>query len=299
LTVQAVPGVTYGGITLTRRHPLIGTEIRGVDLGSVDDETFRRIYDAWLEHLVLVFPARDVTDEEQIAFARRFGELEIHPSREHRSSRHPEIYRVSNVDERGKIMPQDSQSWRYMNLTWLWHTDSSFREVPSMGSVLHGIEVPPDGGDTLFANMYAVYEALPDHMKERIRSLRVVHSHDQVLSHDQKLTSASEDYAKLPPAYHPLVRQHPVTGRRSLFLSPHTMERIEGLRENASRTLLDELIAFATQDRFVYRHQWRKHDVILWDNRCTMHAVMPYDAANHRRIMHRTTIVGDGPVIPG
>ena len=297
--VQAVSSRANDGVTITRRHPLIGAEVRGVDLGRVDDEAFRRIYDAWLEHLLLVFPEQDVTDDEQIAFARRFGELEIHPSREHRSSRHPEIYRVSNVDERGNIMPQESKGWRYMNLTWLWHTDSSFREVPSMGSILHGIEVPPEGGDTLFATMYAVYEALPDTMKGRIRGLRVLHSHDKVLSHDQKLKDANEDYTKLPPVRHPLVRRHPVTGRLSLFLSPHTMERIEGLTEDESRTLLDELTAFATQDRFVYRHKWQKDDVIFWDNRCTMHAVLPYDAANLRRVMHRTTIVGDGPVLAG
>src|SRR5918995_6231664 len=259
--VQAIASTTTDGMSITRRHPVIGAEIRGVDLGRVDDDAFRRIYDAWLEHLLLVLPEQNVTDEEQIAFARRFGELEIHPSREHRSSRHPEIYRVSNVDEHGNIMPQESKSWRYMNLTWLWHSDSSFREVPSMGSILHGIEVPPEGGDTLFANMYAVYDALADEMKERIRGLRVWHSHAQVLSHDQKLKSASEDYAELPPVTHPLVRRHPVTGRLSLFLSPHTMERIEGLTEDEGRTLLDELIALATQDRFVYRHRWRKDDV--------------------------------------
>jgi alpha-ketoglutarate-dependent taurine dioxygenase len=295
--VQAVSSRANDGITIMRRHPLIGAEIRGVDLGRVDDEAFRRIYNAWLEHLMLVFPGQDVTDDEQIAFARRFGELEIHPSREHRSCRHPEIYRVSNVDERGNIMPQESKGWRYMNLTWLWHTDSSFRELPSMGSILHGIEVPPEGGDTLFANMYAVYEALPDAMKERIRGLRVLHSHDQVLSHDQKLKDANEDYTKLPPVRHPLVRRHPVTGRLSLFLSPHTMERIEGLAEDESRALLEGLTAFATQDRFVYRHKWQMDYVIFWDNRCTMHAVLPYDAADLRRVMHRTTIVGDGPVL--
>jgi taurine dioxygenase len=150
------------GLTITPRHPLIGAEIRGLHLRRVDDRTFRRVYDAWLEHLVLVFPEQKITAEQQIAFARRFGDLEIHPSREHRSSRHPEIYRVSNVDERGNIMPQKSKGWLYMNLTWLWHTDSSFREVPSLGSILQGIEVPPAGGDTLFANMYAVHEALPD-----------------------------------------------------------------------------------------------------------------------------------------
>ncbi len=297
--MQAVSSGTGQGITITRRHPLIGAEIRGLDLGRVDDDAFRRIYDAWLEHLLLVFPEQNLTDDQQIAFARRFGGLEIHPSREHRSSRHPEIYRVSNVDERGNIMAQQSQSWRYLNLTWLWHTDSSFREVPSMGSILHGIEVPPEGGDTLFANMYAVYDALADDLKDRFRGLRVLHSHDQVLSHDQQLKTASADYASLPPVRHPLVRRHPVTGRLSLFLSPHTMERVEDLAEDEGRALLDQLSAFATQDRFVYRHQWRQDDVILWDNRCTMHAVMPYDAATLRRVMHRTTIVGDGPVIPG
>jgi alpha-ketoglutarate-dependent 2,4-dichlorophenoxyacetate dioxygenase len=296
--MQTLASITSSGMTITRRHPLIGAEIRGVDLGRVDDEAFRRIYDAWLEHLLLVFPEQDITDEEQIAFARRFGELEIHPSREHRSSRHPQIYRVSNVDERGNIMPQESKGWRYMSLTWLWHTDSSFRAVPSMGSILHGIEVPPEGGDTLFANMYAVYEMLTDGMKERIRGLRVLHSHDRVLSHDRKLKGSSEDYARMAPVHHPLVRRHPVTGRLSLFLSPHTMDGIEGLTEDEGHRLLDELTAFATQDRFVYRHQWRKDDVIFWDNRCTMHAVMPYDAAHRRRVMHRTTIVGDGPVIP-
>jgi taurine dioxygenase len=297
--VDAVSCSTNDGLTIRPRHSLIGAEIRGLDLGRVDDRAFRRIYDAWLEHLVLVFPGQNVTDEDQIAFARRFGELEIHPSREHRSSRHPEIYRVSNVDERGNVMPQESKGWRYMNLTWLWHTDSSFREVPSMGSILRGIEVPPDGGDTLFANMYAVYEALPDDMKGRIRGLRVWHSHDQVLSHDPQLKNAGADYARLPAVNHPLVRRHPITGRLSLFLSPHTMVRIDGLPEEDGRALLDELTAFATQERFVYRHKWRRDDVILWDNRCTMHAVMPYDAAHVRRIMHRTTIVGDGPVIPG
>jgi hypothetical protein len=159
-----------------------------------------------------------------------------------------------------------------------------------MGSILRGIEVPPDGGDTLFANMYAVYEALPDDMKGRIRGLRVWHSHDQVLSHDPQLKNAGADYARLPAVNHPLVRRHPITGRLSLFLSPHTMVRIDGLPEEDGRALLDELTAFATQERFVYRHKWRRDDVILWDNRCTMHAVMPYDAAHVRRIMHRTTI---------
>ena len=286
-----------GELRLTKRHPLIGAELRGIDLSRpLSEATFAAVHRAWLEHLLLIFPGQSITDAQQIQFARRFGELEIHPSKQHRSSSHPEVYRVSNVDEAGNILPAESEAWRYLNITWLWHSDSSFRAVPSMGSVLHGIEVPAEGGDTLFCNLYAVYEALPDETKRRIRDLRVVHSHDTVLTHGKGLEGGGK-YDELQAVSHPLVRRHPVTGRSSLFISPHTMAGVEGLPEAEGRALLDEFIAFATQDRFVYRHKWRKDDVIMWDNRCTMHAVMPYENTQVRRVMHRTTIVGDGPVL--
>ena len=288
---------TEAGLSIEKRHPLIGAEVRGVDLSRpLDDATCDAIHRAWLEHLLLVFPDQHITDAQQIAFARRFGELEVHPSKQHRSSSHPEIYRVSNVDESGNILPPEGEAWRYLNITWLWHSDSSFREVPSMGSILHGIEVPAEGGDTLFCNLYAVYEALPETTRRSIRHLRVVHSHDTVLTHGKGLAPDGK-YDDLQAVTHPLVRRHPVTGRASLFISPHTMAGIEGMDEAQGRALLGELIAFATQDRFVYRHKWRKDDVIMWDNRCTMHAVMPYENTRVRRIMHRTTIVGDGPVL--
>ena len=282
--------------TLERRHPLIGTEVRGLDLTrDLDDTTFALLLDAWMQHPLLIFPAQAISDEQQIDFAERFGALEIHPSVAHRSSRHPGIYRVSNVDEAGDILPADSNEWQYMELTWLWHTDSSFREIPSMGSILHGIEIPPKGGDTLFANMTAAYEALPSGLRARIDGLRVRHSHDYVVSRSKMLSERNDkgEYTALPPVVHPLVRRHPVSGRRSLFLSPHTMEGIVDIPEAQGRALLDELIAHATDERFVYRHRWARDDVIMWDNRCTMHAVLPYDHVNHRRIMHRTTIVGE------
>lgn len=283
-------------LTITRRHPLIGTEVRGIDLSRpLPAQQLARLEAIWMEHPMLVFPAQTITDEQQIAFARNFGELEIHPSVAHRSSRHPEIYRVSNVDEKGDILPSESSEWQYMELTWLWHTDSSFREVPSKGSILHGITVPAEGGDTLFANMYAAYDALPEGMKQRIATLRVSHSHDAIIARSAKLSARQDKgkYAELPAVEHPLVRRHPVTGRRSLFLSPHTMAGVVGLPDAEGLALLDELTRHATDERFVYRHKWRKDDVIMWDNRCTMHAVMPYDSVNQRRIMHRTTIVGD------
>lgn len=289
-------GLPQNTLTVSRRHPLIGSEVRGIDLGRpLTPETRARLDEIWLEHPMLVFPAQAITDDQQIAFARNFGDLEIHPSVAHRSSTHPEIYRVSNVDEKGDILPGESSEWQYMELTWLWHTDSSFREIPSKGSILHGLMIPPEGGDTLFANMYEAYDALSDAMKQRIAGLTVRHSHDAVIARSAKLSARQDkgSYIELPAVEQPLVRSHPVTGRRSLFLSPHTMEGVTGMPEDEGRTLLEELTRHATEERFVYRHSWRQDDVIMWDNRCTMHAVMPYDSANHRRIMHRTTIVGD------
>ena len=283
-------------IRATPRHPLIGAEVRGIDLAQpLDRDVFERVHALWMEHLLLVFPEQSISDEQHIAFGRHFGELEIHPSVAHRSSRNREIYRVSNVDEAGNIIPPKETAWQYINLSWLWHTDSSFREVPSKGSILHGVETTNAGGNTLFANMYAAYDALTDAMKARIENLRVIHDHDHVIGMSKEL-SAKQDkgkYDALPPVVHPMVQVHPVTRRRSLFLSPHTMVNVEGMDPEAGRALLDELIAHATQPQFVYRHVWARDDVIMWDNRCTMHAVEPFDNASVRRIMHRVTLVGE------
>jgi taurine dioxygenase len=213
----------------------------------------------------------------------------------HRSSRNAEIYRVSNVDEAGTIIPSRETAWQYINLSWLWHTDSSFREVPSKGSILHGLEVTNAGGNTLFANMYAAYDDLGASMKQRIEGRWVIHDHDHILSLSPELSKKPDKgrYDALPPVRHPLVQVHPVTRRRCLLLSPHTMVEVEGVAAAESRALLDELIAHATQEQYVYRHVWAKDDVIMWDNRCTMHSVEPFDNAHVRRVMHRVTLVGE------
>jgi alpha-ketoglutarate-dependent taurine dioxygenase len=285
------------GLTIRRRHPLIGTEVRGIDLGRpLDDTTLAELNVLWTEHLVLVFPSQPISDEQHIAFGSRFGELEIHPSVAHRSSRNEAIYRVSNVDEAGRIIPSQETAWQYINLSWLWHTDSSFREIPSKGSILHGIETTNAGGNTLFANMYAAYDDLPDDMKLKIEGRWVIHDHDFIIKQSKAL-SAKQDkgkYDALPPVRHPLVQRHPVTQRRSLFLSPHTMVNIEGMAAAEGRQLLDALIAHAIQPKYVYRHVWTKDDIVMWDNRCTMHSVEPFDNATIRRIMHRVTLVGEG-----
>ena len=284
-------------IEAKRRHPLIGADARGVDLSRpLDAAAQARINDLWMQHLVLVFPGQSISDEQHIAFGRNFGELEIHVSVAHRSSRNAEIYRVSNVDEAGNIIPPRETAWQYINLSWLWHTDSSFREVPSKGSILHGLEVTNAGGNTLFANMYAAYDDLGAAMKQRIEGRWVTHDHDHILSLSPELSKKRDKgrYDALPPVRHPLVQVHPVTRRRCLLLSPHTMVEVEGMAPAESRALLDELIAHATREKYVYRHVWAKDDVIMWDNRCTMHSVEPFDNAHVRRVMHRVTLVGEG-----
>lgn len=282
-------------------HPSIGAAVHGVDLSRpLDEAMVGALRDVWMDHIVLVFPGQAISDDQLVAFGGQIGELEIHPSLAHRASHNREIYRVTNVDETGNLIPPDDTAWEYVSQSWRWHSDSSFREVPSNGSILHGIEITNEGGNTRFANLYDAYETLPDEMKQRIDGLWAVHDHDNILelAHGPDTRPAKGTYADMPPVRHPLVRLHPVTRRRCLFLSPHTMARVEGMADGEGRALLDELIAHAIEDRFVYRHVWTKDDVIMWDNRCTMHAVEPFDNRRIRRIMHRVTLVGDEKPVP-
>jgi len=282
-------------------HPAIGAAVDGVDLSQpLEIATIAAIADAWMKHIVLVFPNQPISDDALVKFGQQFGKLEIHPSLAHRASRNPEIYRVSNLDEKGAFIPPDDTAWQYVSQSWRWHSDSSFREIPSNGSILHGIEITNEGGNTRFANLYDAYDALTEGEKARIDPLWVVHDHENILdlAHGRNARPEGGAYEDLPPVRHPLVRRHPMTGRRCLFLSPHTMARVEGFSEEEGRALLDELIAHATEDRFVYRHVWTKDDVIMWDNRCTMHAVEPFDNRIIRRVMHRVTLVGEEKPIP-
>jgi alpha-ketoglutarate-dependent taurine dioxygenase len=282
-------------------HPLIGARVSGVDLSApLSAQTIQQLHDLWMRKLVLVFPQQAISDEAHIKFARNFGALEVHPSLSHRSSKNVEIYRVSNVDENDKIIPSQDSSWQYLSQSWRWHTDSSFRQVPSTGSILHGIETTRTGGNTLFANMYAAYDSLDASMQRRIERLWVVHDHDYILSLAPGLANPKDkgSYDVLPPVRHPLVRVHPLTGRRSLFLSPHTMVRIEAMKDSKGRALLDELIAHASAPECVYRHCWDNHDIVMWDNRCTMHSVEAFDNSTIRRVMHRVTLSGDAKPIP-
>ena len=280
-------------------HPALGAAVTGIDLAQpLAPETFEALHQAWMEHLVLVFPRQAVSDEQQIAFARQFGDLEVHHQDIIRSNSAPEIFRVSNVTDDGKLMDPDHASVAQISLAQRWHTDSSFRPVPSKGSILHGLEVTAEGGQTWFTNMYKVYAALSADQRRRIEGRKACHDfgHLATLAPIKPLSPSERE--AMPPVWQPMIRQHPVTGQKSLFISPIYNNAVEGMDDEAALALIAELAELAEDEAFVYRHIWSPDDIVMWDNRCTMHRVTPYDLGL-RRVMHRATIVGDGPVVAG
>ncbi len=278
-------------------HPALGAAVTGIDMRVPPDaDLLRQLHAIWMEHLVLVFPDQNITDAQHVAFSRAWGGLEVHHQKIIRSRFLPEIFRVANVGEDGTLLPPEHPTVRQVSLAQFWHTDSSFREKPSIGSILHGLEIVRSGGETHFANMYAVYDALPESLKRRIRGRRALHDfgHLHKLAQLQPLTEA-ERHA-MPPIWQPLVRVHPETGRTSLYISPIYNDEIEGLPQTEARELLRDLQEFAAEPRFVYCHRWEPHDIVQWDNRCTIHRATAFDPTQ-RRAMHRTTIAGIAPVL--
>jgi len=268
----------------------LGAEVVGVDLHDVDDHTFGAIHKAWLDHLVLLFRVQKLSDDQLIAFSRRFGELDLAPIQE--TGRrfvegYPEIYIVSNVIENGA--PIGSLGAGEL----VWHTDMSYQQDPPKASMLYALEVPPEGGKTGFVNMYDAYQAVPLHLREHITGLRV--KHDGTYNSGGYIRAGvtpTDDPREAPGMIHPLVCTHPETGRKCLYLGRRRNAYIEGLPLAESEALLDEIWAHATRDELTWYNNWRVGDLVLWDNRCTMHRRDPFDPAA-RRVMHRTQIKGD------
>ncbi len=281
-------------------HQLFVGEVSGVDLRRpVDRNAFLEIEAALDRCAVLVFRGQPLADEEQVAFSRRFGPLEtsigtIRKNRKHRLR--SELADISNLDGENNIRaPGDA--WRMMLLAnQLWHTDSSFKRVPGKISLLSAREVPPAGGETEFADLRAAYEALDEPMRERIDGLVAEHS----IFHSRNLVGytdfSEEERAALPPVPQALVRVHPGSGRKTLYLASHA-SHIVGWPLEQGRKLLEELIAFATQSQFVYRHRWQVGDLVAWDNRCTLHRARPYDDARYRRDFRRITVEDSAPTL--
>ena len=268
----------------------LAAEIHGVDLRSVDERTFAAIHRHWLDHLVLLFRGQTLTDDELIAFSRRFGELDWAPVQE--TGRrfvegHPEIYVVSNVVENGEPIGSLGAGEA------IWHTDMSYIEDPPKASILYALEVPPSGGDTGFVNMYSGYEALPPLLKTRIAALQIKHDGTYHSGgYVRQGVNAVDDPLTSPGAVHPLVVTHPETLRRALYLGRRRNAYIVGLSLGDSEALLDELWSYAARDEYTWYNSWRAGDLVLWDNRCTMHRREAFDDKT-RRIMHRTQIKGE------
>jgi len=276
----------------------LGAEVRGVDLSRpLAEEEVGAIREAWLDRLVLLFRGQTLTDDQLVAFARRFGALEFPPSKLLNYSQGSgqktevplEINVISNVKENGKPIGQLGAGEA------AWHTDSAFVEIPPAGSVLYSIEIPPSGGNTAFLDMYAALETLPADLRSRIEGRRA--------KHDQTYTSAGTkradydevtDVREAPGPYHPLIRTHPETGRKALYLGRRLNCYIEGMEVTESEALLDAIWAHAAQPCFVWEHVWRVGDVLMWDNRAVMHRRDAFDD-NSRRILHRAQIKGDRP----
>jgi taurine dioxygenase len=268
----------------------LGAEITGVDLRCLNATAFERIMQAWHRHSVLLFRGQSLNDLELIAFSRRLGDLDQAPIQEN-GRRYveglPEIYIVSNVKVNGEAIGSlgDGEA--------AWHTDMSYLDMPPKASLLYALEVPAAGGNTSFCTMYGVYDALPPALKERIAGLRI--KHDATYNSGgfvrQGLT-ATDDPRTSPGAAHPLVCTHPVTGRRLLYLGRRRNAYLLGLALAESEALLDELWSVVARPEFAWQHVWRGGDLVMWDNRSTMHRRDAFDPAA-RRIMHRTQVKGE------
>ncbi len=285
-------------LTVTPLLPHVGARVDGVDLGGpVDEPTFRRIFDAFQTHQVLVFSGQRLTDEQQMAFSRRFGPLETTIAATGRENRvHRNMVDLTNVDpdHDARLMGWQDRRMMYQSGNQLWHTDSSFKPTPAMASLLSGREVPPVGGETEFASMRHAWDTLPDETRRRLEGRVAVHSIVYSRSTIAPGLFDPEQAKGLPPVRQALVRVNPVNGRRSIYIGSHAWY-VEGLGCDESRALFAELLAHTVRPELVYRHRWTQWDLVMWDNRCLLHRGRPWDAVAHRRVMRRTTVAGDGP----
>jgi len=283
-------------ITIRPLHALFCAEIGGVDTGEpMDDATFAEIRAAFEEYSVLVFRGQSLDDERQIAFSRRFGPLEM--AGKANPATGTLFARQSNLDIRtGEVIPAEDRRMIYQKGNYLWHSDSSFKPVPSLCSLLSARVVPPEGGNTEFASMRAAYDALPDDIRQKLEGL--VAEHSLVYSRGTVSTEAltADMKAELPGAWQAMLRANPVNGRKAVYAGAHASHVIGWPREEG-RALIQWLNAFATQPRFCFSHAWRQGDLVIWDNRATLHRATAYDTVRHKRLMQRTTVGGDAPTV--
>ena len=279
---------------ITPLSDVCGAEVIGLDCGDhIDGDTFDAVRTAFNDHSVLIFRDQTLTPEQHIQFSRLWGDINGHILTQYLLPGHPELLVVSNKkDDHGQPVGIEDAG-RY------WHTDVSYEAVPPMGSLLYGLEIPSEGGDTMFASQYRAYENMPQDLKDRVASLKAHHrfNYTQIQAEDGSARKplTEEQQKQLVGAVHPIVRTHPGTGRKALYVNPGFTDSIVDLEERESQKLLDTLFGYATDQSVVYRHKWHARDLVFWDNRCLMHHATPYPADSIRH-MNRTTVSGSVPV---
>jgi taurine dioxygenase len=263
----------------------LGAEIVGVDLSkTIDDRTFERIREAWHEYLVILLREQELSEEDQVRFAEKFGPPAVIHTKQF-VRRHPAVMLISNIREDGKpigALPDGEMQF---------HSDQCHQERPAMASMLYALEVPRTGGNTLFANGYTAYETLPEAIKRRLAGRTAVNAYDYERAAMKRGTRLADG---VPCCAHPVVRTHPATGRKALYVNRLMTVRIEGLPQQESDELLDFLFDHQERREFVYEHVWRPGDILMWDNRCTLHARTDF-SPHERRLMRRVTILGEKP----
>src|SRR5882724_6550564 len=271
--------------------PRLGARIRGVELAKgVSDQLFAAIYQAFLRHQVLLFEPQELPPGAQVALARRFGEVQVHVMNQYHADGYPELYRLSNLDENGKPSGKHPDKG-----TLIWHTDGSWSRVTGQATIIYGEVVPTRGGETHFADMYGAYERLSPDWKIRLATLRAVHNLDfsRTRRHGEDLMTEAQKRER-PPMDHPIIRTHPETGRKCVYLGDHA-EYMLDMPYDQGRALIEQLNAMIIHPDLVYEHHWTKGELLLWDNRCVLHRATAFDLATQGRVVRRCTVLGEVP----
>ena len=283
-------------IKITTLHPLFAARVAGIDIAAgVPDQDFKALRAAFEEHSVIVLPRQDLDNERQIEFSKRFGPLETMAPHLANDGKGQHISRMHNQEADGSIIPPDDARMVYQSANMIWHTDSSFKPTPSLCSMLHARVLPPEGGETEFACLRAAYAALDDDMKVFLEGKIAIHD----FANTRRMVGGQlSDWQKenLPPARQAIIRANPANGLKALYTGAHAV-KIEGMPDDEASALLQTLLDHATQEKFVYAHTWGDGDLTIWDNRAVLHRGRPWDGAKYKRILHRTTVAGDGPTV--
>jgi taurine dioxygenase len=273
-----------------RTKPLkagFGVEILDVDVATADGATLSSVVATFHHHGAIVLRNQKFTPKAQLAFTRRFGEPEENARKEYCDPDYPQVYILSNKMVNGRPIGDPDAGYG-------WHTDNSYSKLPALCTILHAIEVPPEGSDTQLSDLCAAWDALPAARQRELDGLVIHHSY-AALAEKRKINLTDEMRRNYPDVYHPLVRRHAADGRKTLWVSTGTVRGVVGMPNPQGVDLIDELVAFATQEQFIYSHKWAVGDVLVWDNRCTLHRATPYDKTKYDRLVHRTWVRGEAP----